>query len=75
MPRSMQRFRVDGLSGSVSIRQLGKYASEIVHELDLLGQPVVVTREGEPAAYLIPVDYAERHLPSLIDPVGRDATR
>ena len=62
MPRDKQQFSLKGVGDEVSLRQLGKYPSEIVHQVELIGEPIIVTREGRPAAYLVPIDYAAEHL-------------
>jgi antitoxin (DNA-binding transcriptional repressor) of toxin-antitoxin stability system len=43
---------------SISVRQLGKHVSACIRDIQLGGKPVVVLKEDEPAAYIIPLDVA-----------------
>jgi antitoxin (DNA-binding transcriptional repressor) of toxin-antitoxin stability system len=43
---------------SISIRQLGKHVSACIRDIELGKKPVVVLRDNEPAAYIIPLDAA-----------------
>jgi prevent-host-death family protein len=73
MPHSRQQISKPGYRPeAVSIRQLGKHPSEVINVIERGGKPVVVTRKGEPAVYIVPIDFAERHLPRLVDYLAPD---
>jgi antitoxin (DNA-binding transcriptional repressor) of toxin-antitoxin stability system len=44
---------------SISIRQLGKQASECIRDVEG-GEPVMVLRENQPAAYIVPLEAAAK---------------
>jgi antitoxin (DNA-binding transcriptional repressor) of toxin-antitoxin stability system len=43
---------------SISIRQLGKHTSICIREIERGGKPVIVKREGEPVAFIVPLEAA-----------------
>lgn len=45
---------------SISIRQLGKHTSACIRDIELGEKPVIVTREDEPVAYVIPIAAAAK---------------
>ncbi len=45
---------------NVSVRALGKFATVIVQRVEADGEAMLVTREGKPAAYLVPISAADR---------------
>ncbi len=51
----MPVIRSSGSDRTVSIRQLSKHASIVMAEIERTGEPMLVTRNGEPIALLAPL--------------------
>jgi prevent-host-death family protein len=58
---------------NVSVRALGKFATVVVKRVEDDNQAMLVTREGKPAAYLVPISAADKL--GLAKEFGKKLTR
>jgi hypothetical protein len=61
------------LMDNVSVRALAKYSRVIVKRIEESDEPMLVTREERPAAYLVPLSAAEKL--GFDDHTGKKLTR
>jgi len=58
---------------NVSVRALAKSSTVVVKRVEEEGEAILVTREGKPAAYLVPISAADKL--GLERTLGRKLTR